>query len=320
MYYVERLPITESSFLAGSVAEPSATEVAWSGAGVAYAVGAEVVRTATHRVYRCAVAHTSAASPLPENDPTRWYEDRPTDRWVPFGPYINAAGQTIYRSLALSSTSTDLVYRLALRYANAVALFGLRGAFARVQVYDTPGGTLVFDLTMPLKRPAAGYWSYYFGQRSYRDRLLITGLPLHPNAEVVITVGGGSGQQRRVTQVEVGKLRQLHGVDFGGTEYGVTTTPTVRLYRQQETDGTEKVLIYGTSQDMRGRVVLRSDLENQTLAALRALSGKGVACIPSLLSAYEGRLTFGVIETAPVSSDSFSTASVDLSVRGLPVD
>lgn len=320
MYYVERIPITEASFLAGSIAEPSATEVAWSGAGVVYAVGAEVVRTTTHRVYRCAAAHTSAASPLPENDPTRWYEDRPTDRYLPLGPYTNQAGQTIYRSLALQSTSADLVYRLALRYCNAVALFGLRGASVRVQVYDTPGGTLVHDVLLSLKRPASGYWGYYFGQRSYRDRLLISGLPIYPNAEVVITVGGGAGQQRRVTQIEVGKLRQVHGADFGGTQYGVQTTPSVRMYRQQETDGTEKVLLYGTSQDMRATVAISADRENQTLADLRAITGRGIACVPSLGATYEGRLTFGVIEAAPVTRNSYGLASVELTVRGLPVD
>ena len=320
MYYIERIAPTNATWQAGTIAEPSPRETAWSGAGVAYTVGQEVVRTTTHRVYRCAVGHTSAASPLPEADPTRWKEIRPTDRWLPFGPWANASGQTIYSGLAVESTTGNLVWRMALRYANAVALFGLAGATLRAQVYATPGGTLAQERAISLKRPATGYWDLIYGQRTYRDRLLLTGLPMHPNGELVLTIEGGSGQLRRVTQIEAGKLRQVHGVSFGGTEYGVSTTPRARLFREQDTDGTEKVLLFGVSQDMDATVVMHGDRENAALSALRSLAGRGVALLPSLGASYETRLTFGVIDSAPVTRTSTGITQARFSVRGLPVD
>lgn len=319
MYYIERIPPTDATWQAGTLAEPSPREAAWA-SGVAYTVGQEVVRATTHRVYRCAVGHTSAASPLPENDPTRWKEIRPTDRWLPFGPWVNASGQTIYSGLAVQSTTANLTWRMALRFANAVALFGLRGATLRAQVYQTPGGTLAHERTVSLKRPAAGYWDLIYGQRSYRDRLLLADLPMYPNGELVLTIEGGAGQLRRVTQIEAGKLRQVHGARFGGTEYGVSSTPRARMFREQDAAGTEKVLLYGVSQDMEASVVMDGSRENAALAALRALAGKGVALLPSLLAGYESRLTFGVIDAAPVTRTHHGITQARFSVRGLPVD
>lgn len=319
MHYIERSTITDATFTAGTIAEPSPRETAWS-SGVAYTVGQERTRATTHRVYRCAVAHTSAASPTPEADPTRWKEIRPTDRYLPFGPWTNASGQIIYSGLPVESTTANLVWRLNLRYANAVALFGLRGATLRVQVYATPGGALVHEQTTSLKRPAAGYWDLIYGQRSYRDRTLISGLPMLPNGELVLTVEGGSSQLRRVTQIEAGKLRQVHGADFGGTEYGVSNTPRARMFREQDTDGTERVLLYGVSQDMEATVTLSGDRENTALATLRGLAGKGVALLPTLDHGYEARLTFGVIDSAPVTRTHHGITQARFSVRGLPVD
>ena len=73
-------PITADMIGAGTtIAEPSASETAWA-ASTAYAVGDVRIRGTTHRKFRCAVAHTSAASPVPEDDPTRWVDIGPTDR------------------------------------------------------------------------------------------------------------------------------------------------------------------------------------------------------------------------------------------------
>ena len=323
MYLIERPTLTDAMFLAGSVAEPSATETEWASGGT-YAVGDERIRTSKHRVYKCAVARSPSTTPPsttpPEDDPTGWQEMRPTDRYVPFGPYVNAAGQTIYRALDLQSTTANITYSLQLRYCNAMAFFGLRGARVRVRVYATAGGTLAYDKTFTLKRPSAGYWDYAYGQKVPRDRLLVHGLPIYPAAEVRIDIEGSGTQQRRVTHIEYGKLRYLPGATLGGTEYGVASTVRARLYRQQDDAGNEKVLLYGTSQDLQGQVVLTGERENAALTLLRSLLGKGVAVVPSLGTGYEQRLVFGAIDAAPIKRTSHNLAVVDISVRGLPVD
>ena len=476
MYLIERPPLTDAMFLAGSVTEPSATETEWTSGGT-YAVGAERTRTSKHRLYKCAVARSPSTVPPsttpPEDDKAGWQEMRPTDRHVPFGPYVSASGKTIYRALALESTTADLTYRLLLRYCNAIALFGLRGAWVRVRVWDkllstpnlltapndftnaawlkaiygtgvnpvvTPnnalapdntmtatriefnagsgltwtdyslvgqhlatnavqygsgvwlrtlsgtatlvmrdvsisgyftlqvtsqwqffsraamgyesgvgffyafgllgalaGGSatvlawsaalhkeplpqLVYDKTHVLKRPSSGYWDYAFGQKVTRDRLLIPDLPIFPGADVRIDIGGSGSQQRRVSQIEFGKLRYIPGTTFGGTEYGVARTLRARLYREQDDAGNEAVLLAGASQDLQATVVMEGDRENAVLPLLRSLVGKGVAVVPHLSPGYEQSLVFGVIDAAPVKRTHHNVSQIDISVRGLPVD
>lgn len=318
MYIIERPTITDATILDGSLAEPSPRETEWVSGGT-YAAGDERTRSTTHRVYRCAVPRTGSTTP-PEQDRTGWVEMRPTDRYVPMGAYVNAAGQTIYRGLAVESTTDDLVWRLQLRYCNALALFGLRGARVRVRVNSSAGGPLVLERVFVLKRPATGYWDYGYGERVTRDRLLIADLPIYPAAEVVITVEGSGEQTRRITQLAFGKLRFLPGVRWGGVEYGVTNTVRVRMFRQQDEDGTEAVLIYGTSQDLQGVVHIDTERENAVLVWLRRLVGQGLAVLPTLLPDAEQRLTYGVIDVAPLKRDGPRNASIDISVRGLPVD
>lgn len=327
MYLIQRPPLADDMFLSGSVPEPSENETEWVSGGT-YAVGTERTRTSTHRVYKCAVARSPSTVPPsttpPESDPTGWQEMRPTDRYAPFGPYVDQSGLTVYLGgNGAESTTSDITYRLQLRYCNTLALFGLRGARARVRVYTSSGGTLEYDRTMSLLRPATGYWDYFYGPRVARDRLYFGDLPIHPAAEVRIDIEGSAGQQRRVKQIEYGRLRHLPGValdGFGGTEYGVTNTVRARLYRKKDDAGNEKVLIYGSAQDMQGKVVMSGKEENTVLALLRDVVGKGVAVLPSLAPGYEQRLTFGTVDVVPVARTHHGITTLDLSVSGLPVD
>lgn len=324
MYYVERNTITTANFLAGSVAEPSASETVWVSGGT-YAVGDERIRPDLHRVFKCAAIRSPATTPPsttpPESDPTGWVDMRPTDRWLPFGPLPRADGKLVYQSLGLESTSADIEYRLQMRYANAIALFGLRGAAWSVDVYAAVGDTTpVQQRSGSIKAPAAGYYDYAYGQRRIRDRVLITDLPMYPSAEVRVKVTGGSGQLRRLSQCEVGKLRFLPGVDFGGTEYGLERTPKVYTTRKDEANGSASILIYGTSYDMSGTVSLSGNQEDSALSQLRGLIGRGVAYAPTLSPGYEQSLVFGVLKSAPTSRMSFGHSQTRFDIEGLPTD
>lgn len=324
MYYIERNTITTASFLAGSVAEPSASETTWVSGGT-YAVGDERIRPDLHRVFKCAAIRSPATTPPsttpPENDPTGWVDMRPTDRWLPFGPLPRADGKLVYQSLGLESDAADIEYRLQMRYASAIALFGLRGARWEVDVFPSVGATTpVQQRSGSIKAPAAGYYDYAYGQRRIRDRVLITGLPIYPNAEVRIRITGSSGQLRRVSQVEVGKLRYLPGVAWGGTEYGIDRTPKVFTARKDEADGSVSTLIYGTSYDMSGSVAMDSAQEDSALSQLRSLLGRGVAFAPTLSPGYEQSLVFGVLKSAPTTRLSHGHTTTRFEIEGLPTD
>lgn len=317
MYYIERAPLSDASFLAGSVGEPDTGEAAWA-AGT-YAVGAEVIRPALHRVFRCAVARTGANTDPPEVDGTSWSDMRATNRWVPFGPLQRADGQLVYESRALVRTDGDIEYHLLLRYANAVALFGLQGAAWSVEVYptvDAASPVKVFGNT--IKAPAYGYWDYAYGRRRNRDRVLVTGLPIYPAAKVVIKIMGSGSQIRRVTQIEPGKLRFIPGASWGGVVAGLRRSPRAYSYRKEEKDGSSTTLLYGNTYDMSGQIKLSSTQEDNVLAQLRDLLGKGVAYAPTLAPGFEQSLVFGTLESGDTDRDPSILSTVNFQIRGLP--
>lgn len=321
MYYIERNPLSDAMFLAGSVPEPAPDEPEWV-SGSAYAVGAEVTRANIHRVFRCAATVPSGTVVVPEQDPARWQDMRPTLQRRPFGPHLQANGKLVYKHRPVQSTTADIEYRLKQRYANAVALFGPRGARWRVRVYKTDGGELVAEHSGRIKSAANGFWDYAYGQRFTADRVLVTDLPIFPAAVIHITIEGEGDQLRAVSQIEVGKLRFLPGVDIemsaSGVEYGLVRAPRVLTRRETDVDGSTSVLIYGATYDMTGTAILSSKKEDNTLRQLLTLVGKGVAYIPTLLPGYQQSLLFGILKTAPVSRDAAQMSSFRFEIEGLP--
>lgn len=317
MYYIERVSIDDATFLAGSVVEPAAGETVWTPG--AYAVGQEVIRPSLHRVFRCANARTASNTLPPEQDTQNWADIRSTQRWLPFGPLKRADGKLVHQNYALSSTTGDIEYRLRLRYANAIALFGLRGATWTVEVYAAVGAiTPVKTFTGTIKAPATGYYDYAYGQRRMRDRVLVTGLPIYPAAEVRIKITGGSSQERRVSQIEPGKLRFLPGVSWGGVMSGLRRSPRAYIFRKDETDGGTTTLLYGSTYDMSGQIKLDGANEDNALMQLRNLLGKGVAYAPTLAPGFEQSLVFGTLEAADTERESARISGISFQIRGLP--
>lgn len=320
MYYIERNTITDAMFLPGSVAEPSATETVW--APGTWAQGAEVIRPSIHRVFRCSNARAPTDTLPPEQDTNNWTDMRPTDRYRPFGPNVRADGKLVYEGKPLKSTTGNIEYRMLQRYANAVAIFGAKGALWRVQVYNKPvseGGTLQVEKTDRIKSAARGYWDYRYGQRTTTDRVLVHGLPIFPNAEIRISIEGTADQLRAVSQIEVGKLFFIHGMYEGGVEYGLLRSPRVFTASKTEPDGSTTVLIYGQSDDVSGTVSFRGKQENSALVQFRGLLGRGVAFTPSLDPSYLQSLTFGILTASDVARNKSDDSSARFEIKGLKV-
>ena len=320
MYYIERNTITDAMFLTGSVAEPSASETEWV-SGAAITKGDERIRSSLHRVFKAAADITAGSNIVaPESAPTLWADMRPTDRYRVFGPIARADNKLVYQNQPLSMTSGNIEYRLAERYANAVALFGLKGATWRVKVYDKPvasGGVLQDERSGSIKQPARGFWDYGYGQRFQRDRILVTGLPIFPNAEIRISVEGSGSQVRALSQCEVGKLRFLPG-DWGGVLAGLRRMPKVFSVSKQEDNGSTSVLIYGNTYDMSGKVVLAGGQEDNALIQLRNLLGRGAAFAPTLAPTFAQSLVFGLLESADVERPGLNLSEASVQIRGLP--
>ncbi|MBO1925790.1 hypothetical protein J4711_14010 [Staphylococcus epidermidis] len=109
--------------------------------------------------------------------------------------------------------------------------------------------------------------------------VLIAKLPIFPAAEMVIRFQPARGQTRAVSQIEVGKLR-FPGVQWGGTEYGLRRSPRAYSYRKEEPDGSS-TLLYGSTYDMSGRVVIIPGRGSGADPTAR-IAGQGYGLAPTL--------------------------------------
>lgn len=309
MNIIDPITITEAMIVAGtSIAEPAAGETVWA-SGVAYAVGDVRIRSTTHRKYRCAVAHTSAASPTPENDSTRWVDIGPTDRWAPFDQYTSTA----------ATTTTTLTYVLTPGYFNCIGLYGLTGTQYTVTVKDAPGGTVIYSKTGYLAADPLGWYEYLFIPPSTINKLLFTGVPIRPNAEATITVTAASGQPVGVGMIVVGDYAALFSdaAEWGGVQYGARAEPVTYSYIKTADDGTTTIVKRHSATNMRCSVVMPRQYADAALELLQRVLDRPVAWVATASNGYAGLTVFGLAKQSSVQYDSFGIASIDLNIQGI---
>ena len=301
--------ITDAMIGAGTtIAEPSATETAWA-SGVAYTVGDVRIRATTHRKYRCAVAHTSASTPTPENDPTSWVDVGPTDRWAPFDRYTNTRASTV----------TSLTYGLSPGYVNAMALYGLVGAQYSITIKDAPAGATIYSKTGFLTQDPQGWYEYLFVAQPALDKLVLHNLPIRPTAEITITITAASGQPVGIGMIVVGDFVPVVGdtAEWGGVQYGATAEPVTYSYINTDEYGTTTIVRRHAATNMRCTVMMPRQFADAALQRLQSVLDQPVACVATTSKGYDGLNVFGLISTSPVSYDSFNIASIDINVKGL---
>lgn len=310
MNILDNITITDAMVGAGTtIAEPAAGETAWSNASVSYAVGDVVIRSTTHRKYRCAVAHTSAASPLPENDATRWVDIGPTSRWAPFDIYTNTA----------ATTTTSLTYVLTPGYFNSVCLYGLTGASYTLTVKDTPGGSTIYSATGFLAEDPLGWYEYLFVTPTIKTKLLFTDIPIRPDAELTLTITAASGQPVGVGMILVGDYVSVFGETNqpAGVVHGATAEPVTYSYIRTDEFGNTTIVRRHSATNLRCRVVFPKDKADAALSRLQSVLDRPLAWIATEATGYTGLNTFGLASSTPVNYDSFNYASVDITVKGM---
>jgi hypothetical protein len=308
MNIISPITITDAMIGAGTtVAEPSATETAWSNASVPYIVGDVRIRATTHRKYRCAAAHTSAASPLPENDPTRWVDIGPTDRWAPFDYYASTQATGI----------TSISYVLQPGYVNALALYGLTGTQYSITVKDTPGGTVIDTRTGYLTDDPAGWYEYLFGAPRTVNKVVQTGLPIRPTAEITITITAATGQPVGIGMIVLGDYTSLVGEgDWGGTQYGAKAEPVTYSYIKTNTDGTTAIVRRHAATNMRVTIAMPRTEADAVLQAVQQVLDVPVAWVATSAAGYRGLNVFG-LGSGSMSYDSFGIATLEINVKGM---
>lgn len=301
------IDITDSMILAGTtVSEPAASETAWVSGGT-YIAGQRRIRTSTHRTYLCAANHSGSAVP-PEQDSLHWTDDGPTQKWAPFDVYSNTAAQS----------TGSMTYVLQPGYFNAIGLYGLTGASVQISIKDAPGGTVIYNQSVPLYESAAGWYEYLFVQPQLLTKLIISDLPIRPSAELSITVSAASGAPVQVGMIVVGDYQSLVGdlAEFGGTKYGATAEPVTYSYIDTDEYGNVKIKRRHNATSMRATVVLPQAHVDRALAMIQGVLDVPVAFVAVDQSGYAGLNVFGLC-SARVSYDSFNDGTIDMTVKGM---
>jgi len=183
MNVIPPLEITDGRLTSSTIAEPDAGETEWSGATVAYALGDLRIRKTTHKVYECVSAHTSAASPVPENNPTQWLEIGPTNKFAMFDTLRNTA--------TIKASTVTVVITPGQR-VDSLALLGV--VADTVTVSMTSGATLVYSHTESLVyREVFDWYDYFFNPFLTKPSVALFDLPPYTGGVITITLTVATG-------------------------------------------------------------------------------------------------------------------------------
>ena len=304
MYYIEPRPVTAEQLL---TAPPEDASPAWA-IGSTYAIGDEVHLPSTHRVYTSTAAGLSETSP--DQDPSRWVDTRPTNRWAPFDIYTKLTKAV--------RTDADLVYAIASRFCTAVALDGLEGDGVVVEVLDAPGGAVTWRYPAigdhPLIEGATGYWQYAYGQRRRRTALVLTGLPMLAAGVIRVTVKASGIERRAIGMLNRGVLRQVHGAKLGGVLRGASATPITYTYRQKRADGTfGPVVLRPGAKQRQWQVFIERSRADEALRTMDALSNQPAYVMATLAPGFAGLNGFGLVTRGEVAYEAtYATVNVTL--------
>lgn len=305
---LDGVTITDSVYHACSVAEPDPSavmpdgtvgEVAWV-TGTTYTAGAYVIDTVSHMVYQDGAG--GASSVAPRLAPVRWGTGvRPTNKWA-------LADQ--YKSTRTVSAS-PLVVTLRPGAVADVVLFGIDGvSSARLEQWDSPGGTKVKDIEISGVGWSGDLWvSYYFDMPFTKDRMDFRGLVLSSTTELKLTITGEA-------DVALGILAAGRYESLGLTIHGATASP-VNYSRITVNDFGDTTIIPGrVATDLRAEVICDRSAATRAKRLMDGMAGKPCVLSLSDLPQDEYLSTFGLV-SADVVSESSSHAKLSISSRGL---
>ncbi len=298
------LAISDAMLTSSTIAEPSATETAWVSGG-SYTVGDKRIRTATHRKYMALTTHTGITA-APEDDPTRWKDIGPTDRWAMFDTRCDTQTK--------ATTSFTVVVKPG--FFSDIACYLATGGTLSITVKDAPGGATIASQSFPLHGPYLDEYDWCWGPPRQRNKILLANILPYPNAEVTLTVSGAVGTEVGLGMVVFGTRRALLLGDWGGTEQGAQAEPVDYSYIKTDEFGNTTIKRRANATDMRLRITLPQADADYALACLQDALGTPVAVIATTAPGFAGLNVFGLI-TGPVRYEGPSRATIEATVKGL---
>lgn len=297
--------ITDSMLSSCTIAEPTTGETAWASGGT-YALGDRRIRSTTHRVYECVLAH-SGRSTAPESDTTYWLDVGPTARWAMFDNQVSTQ----------STIVTPLTVVIRPGFFNALALYGLEGGTATITVKDAPGGSTIFTHAYDLLKPPVDWYDWAFGIVKPLNKLVVSGLVPYPDAELTISITAATGVTVKAGMVCIGDYRSLLGDgDWGGTTYGASAEPVDYSYVKTDDFGNTSIKKRRNATDMRVKVVLPRSEADAALEIVQEVLSVPCPWIATESPGYAGLNVFG-LGSGSLTYDSPSHATLNLYVKGL---
>jgi hypothetical protein len=254
MKLVRPITITDAMLTSSSVAEND--YAAWSST-TAYTTGTRVILTSTHRKYEALAASTGVS---PANDPTKWLDLGPTNRWAMFDARV---GTATTRAASLRVIMTP-------------------GAIDALALIDTDAESVVATLTVDgvqVWRGAASFnvggvaidnwFSWFFEPIGRKSMMLFLDVPVYETGILNVFIS----RDNPADIVSCGTLVVGRQFSIGETEHGVDIG--IIDYSRKETDqfGVTSVVERAFAKRMSARVVLETsalDDIHRTLASLRA--------------------------------------------------
>ena len=300
MNIITPITITSAMFSTALAEDPTAAWVSGT-----YAVGDYCHVVATHRVYKCAVGGSRTISP--ELDPNNWTDFRPTNKWAPFDIYTSTAASTV----------TSVSYTVTPGYFNALALYGLTGSQYAITIKDAPGGSVIYSKSGYLSDDPLGWYEYLFAPLKPTTKIVLTGLPIRPNAELTITITAATGQPVGIGMIVCGDFVPLTGAGkWGGTQHGASAEPVTYSYIKTADDGTTTIVRRHAGTNLRVTVMMPRAEADAVLASVQSVLDVPVAWIATTATGYSGLTTFG-IGSGSMTYDNWGMATLTLTVKGL---
>lgn len=297
---VRPVEITPSMLVSTDVPEADYPE--WS-ASSTYALGARVIKAATHKVYQNLVASNTGAANDPVNTlGTKWQEVGPTNRWKAFDKSVSRQ----------TANPLTMSYRIkpgrAVQYAGALNLTGALSI--RVRLVDQTYGT-VYDRTLSLAplQPASTWWSWAFGERARPTQAIFKDLPSFPNADVLFDLTGTA--ELAVGVLLVGQAREF----ASGVNYGARVGITDYSRKERNEYGDSLLVERAFAKRISFSLNLNAaevDAMNSFLAEVRA-----TPCLWIASDRYESTVVFGFYKSFDIVISYFDYADADLELEGL---
>ena len=210
-------PTTLTDAMLTSSTAPENDHPVWA-SGTAYAVGARVILTATHRRYEALVASTGVN---PASDPTKWLDLGPTNRWAMFDDRVGTA-TTRAGSLqvVLTPGATDGVALIDTDAESATVSLTVSGTqlYSKTQSFNV-GGTAIDN-----------WFSWFFEPVGRKSSLLFLDVPVYEAGIITVTMT----RDNPADLVSCGALLFGRQFTIGETEHGADIG--IIDYSRKETD------------------------------------------------------------------------------------